>query len=383
MSNQVYLDYNATAPLRPEVLQLMADVLPEVGNPSSVHAFGRKAKARLETARQQVANLVGVSADTVTFTGGGTEANNLALFGLVDFYKLDHILLTDVDHRSLSTVTLTAGIPVTKLPLNDDGLIELDALRSALEDIEGRALFAVMLANNESGVLQPVAEMAELVHAHDGLLHCDAIQALGKIPVGFAALGADTMSLSSHKFGGPQGVGALVLRPGIEIAPRQVGGGQEMRRRSGTENVAGIAGLGAAADAASKGLPDYERISKLRDKIEAAITAYAPETIIVGEGAPRLPNTSIIILPGVRSDTQVMSLDLAGYCVSSGSACSSGKVGASRVLNGLGYGDKEAGSMIRVSLGWDTTEAQVTGFIEAWKAMRDRLTHRISSPDVA
>jgi cysteine desulfurase len=229
-----------------------------------------------------------------------------------------------------------------------------------------------MLANNETGVLQPIAELAAVAHACGAIFHCDAIQAVGRIPVDMAALGVDLLSLSSHKLGGPQGVGALVLREGIEVTPQLLGGGQEARRRAGTENVAGIAGFGAAVRAALRRIGDYKEVAELRDRLEAEALALAPHARIFGRDAPRLANTLCLALPGLRAETQVMALDLAGVAVSAGSACSSGKVTSSHVLRAMGAGEDLAGSAIRLSLGWDSTMDDVSRFLAAWEPLARR-----------
>jgi cysteine desulfurase len=353
-----YLDHNATTPVRPAAAASVAAALARPGNPSSVHAAGRAARLQLERAREQVAALVGASPEEVVFTGGGTEANNLALRGTGR-----PVVVSAIEHDSvLAAVEAPRVAPVTP-----SGTVDLAALAAAMP--EG-ALVALMLANNETGVIQPVAEAAALVHARGGLLHVDAAQAAGKIPIDMRALGADFMTLSAHKLGGPQGVGALVAR--ADLASQQRGGGQERGRRAGTENLPGIAGFGAAA----ADLDDYGRLAALRDAVEAAL---ASEAVFFGREAPRLPTTTCLALPGVPSETQVIALDLAGVMVSAGAACSSGKVRPSHVLGAMGVGAELAASAIRVSFGWTSSEADVDAFLRAWRQMRDRVALRRSA----
>ncbi|GLQ07547.1 cysteine desulfurase family protein [Sneathiella chinensis] len=372
MTSSIYLDYNATAPVRPQVVDLVAEVMKEGGNPSSVHASGRKAKGRVEDARAEIAALAGCKPQEIIFTSGGTEANNLALNGMGE--RL--LLVSAAEHDSV----LAAGPEgwVVRLPVDEKGLLSLSALEAALEQGGGPCLVSVMLANNETGVIQPIFEIAELVHAKGGLLHTDAIQALGKIPVDFRALGADMMSLSAHKIGGPQGQGALIVREGLPLQSIQKGGGQELGRRGGTENVAGIAGFGLAARLAGEGLADYAALATLRDHMEDAIRALCPEARIYGQETARLPNTSALSMPGVGAELQVMNFDLSGIAVSAGSACSSGKVKASHVLTAMGASDKEASEAIRVSLGWMTTQSDMDKFVQVW----DKL-YRRKSPKFA
>jgi cysteine desulfurase len=366
MQAPVYLDYNATAPLRPAAAAAMARAQGLIGNPSSVHGFGRRARAAVETAREQVAALVAAKPSQVVFTSGGTEANNLALAGA----GRSRILLSAVEHDSL----LMAAPEAARFPVSADGVADLAALEQAVR--EGPpALVALMLANNETGVVQPVAGAVEIARRAGALLHCDAVQAAGKIAVDFAALGADLLALSAHKLGGPKGVGALVVADTLQLQPLLRGGGQERGRRAGTENVAGIAGFGAAADEARRDLQRMSEIAALRDRLEREAVARLPATRVIA-AAPRLPNTSCVALPGAGAETLVMALDLAGVAVSAGSACSSGKVRASHVLRAMGLGDDIAGSAIRVSLGWASKAADIDRFLEAWSAVAARLRAR-------
>jgi cysteine desulfurase len=364
----VYLDYNATAPVRPEASTAVTAALALVGNPSSVHGFGRRARKCVEDAREAVAALIGAAPADIVFTGSGTEANALALSGA----GRKRILVSAIEHDSVLAAAAALDPDAPRIPATRDGTVDLEALDRLLAERGSEALVSVMLANNETGVIQPVAEIARRAHAAGALVHCDAVQAAGKIPVDVGALGADLLSLSAHKLGGPQGVGALYVSERIALAPALRGGGQERGRRAGTENVPGIAGFGAAAAAARRDLGAFARVAELRDKLEAAVLARSNRARIAGAGVRRLPNTSCIVLPGVASETQVMALDLAGVAVSAGSACSSGKVRTSHVLAAMGLPAEEAASAIRVSLGWASQSADVDRFVEAWSAMAAR-----------
>lgn len=366
MERAVYMDYNATAPIRPAVAAAMGRALELCGNPSSVHRFGRLARRRVEEAREAVAAFVGVRPDQVVFTAGGTEANNLALAGA----GRDRHIVSAVEHDSV----LRAASPDAEiLPVDANGVVDLSALADRLARDPRPSLVSIMLANNETGVLQPVAEAAEIAHARGALVHCDAVQAAGKVPFEVAALGVDLLSLSAHKLGGPQGCGALIVGDNVPLAPLLRGGGQERSRRAGTENVAAIVGFGvAAAEAAREGPAEGAAVARLRDRLEAGARAACPELRIFGIAAPRLPNTACFAWTGLPSETQVMALDLAGIAVSAGSACSSGKVRASHVLRAMGATAEEAGSAIRVSLGWASTEADVDRFLDAWGRLVSR-----------
>ena len=364
MTEPVYLDYNATAPLRPEAAAAMREALGALGNASSVHGFGREQRRRVEEAREAVAALAGGPVAGVVFTGSGSEANNLALLGSGRGRRL----VSAGEHESVLQVDPRAGW----IPLDENGLVRLDALEAALVADDKPALVSVMLANNETGVLQPIEAVVEIARRHDALVHCDAVQAAGRVPLDMTALGFDLMTLSAHKLGGPQGVGALLMMDGLEIAPQIRGGGQERRRRAGTENVAGIVGFGAAAEAARAGLADIGRIEALRDSLESQAKQALPEAVVIGAEAPRLPNTSCLALPGLPAETQAIGLDLAGVAVSAGSACSSGKVDSSHVLRAMGLDEALAGAAIRVSLGWASRESDVAAFIAGWTELHRR-----------
>lgn len=371
----IYLDYNATAPVKPAVIDVMTAALLEGGNPSSVHAPGRAARMAVEEARIKLANLLGAVAENIIFTSGGTEAANQAICTAVGIKR---VLISAVEHDCVLAAANASRLSVQEIPVNIDGLVDLEALEAMLakgkgeENGAGRALVSVMLANNETGVIQPIAEVAEIAHAHGALVHTDATQTPGKIAVDFTALGVDLMSMSAHKIGGPQGIDALIHRPGLEVRPFIAGGGQERGRRSGTENVAGIVALGAAAKLAPGDLEKAAGIAALRDRMEAAILQASPDSVIFGAQAPRLPNTSYFTMPGVPGETQVIAMDLAGYAISSGSACASGKVKRSRVLVGMGASDSDAINAIRVSLGPTTTDEDVDGFLQAWTALLEK-----------
>ena len=343
MSARACLDWNATAPLRPEARTAMIAAMDVAGNPSSVHAEGRAARAVLERARAQVALALGVEGAEVVFTSGATEGAALALAGR-------GLAGSAIEHDCVAAWT--------------DASLDVDAAgKVAIEDPAGSVLQS---ANAETGIVQELPE---------GLAFCDAVQVIGKMPFDFGRSRAAMAILSAHKFGGPKGAGALILRPGAEVAARLRGGGQEAGRRSGTENLTGIAGLGAAIEAAARDVADglWQGVAELRDMLEEAVASIAPEAVIPGQGATRLPNTSCIVVPGWKGETQVMQMDLAGFAISAGSACSSGKVRASKVLQAMGFDGLTASSAIRVSLGPQTTSDQVMAFAGAWEKQYRRF----------
>lgn len=361
MPMRAYLDHNATSPLRPAAFEAMAEALRAGGNPSSVHGAGRIARAVVDKARGEVASLVGAGAIETIFTSGGTEANNLALAGA----GRRRVLVSAVEHDSVRRAVPQAEI----LPVDGDGVLDLAALERALAGPAEPTLVSVMLANNETGVLQPIAEVVRLARSAGALVHCDAVQGVGKVPVDFRGLGVDYLSFSAHKLGGPTGAGALVVRNGAPLAPDRLGGGQESNRRAGTENVSGIAGFGAAAVEALAGLD----LSTLRDRLEVSLVQIAADARIYGVKAPRIGNTSCISMPGVPAGTQVMALDLAGVCISAGAACSSGKVQRSPVLEAMGVPVAEAACATRISLGWNTQAADIERLITAWQSLYIRV----------
>jgi cysteine desulfurase len=371
----VYLDYNASAPARPEAAAAVAEALAAPGNPSSVHAAGRAARARVEAARAEVARLIGAPASSLVFTSGGTEANALAIESAVPA-GARRLIVSAIEHDSVLETAKVSGAALELAPVARDGIVDLDWLGRRLstwDAADGRPFVALMLANNETGVLQPVAEAAQMVRAADGWLHVDAIQAAGKIPVDAGALGADTLSVSAHKLGGPQGVGALAFGGRASLSRRLHGGGQELGRRAGTENVPGISGFGAASKAVIEEFDASAAQARWRDAVAERLKAAGG--VVLGEAAVRLPNTLYVASPGVAAELQVMQLDLAGVLVSAGSACSSGKVKASHVLAAMGETEL-AGSTVRASGGWATTEADWNAFADAWLAARERACAR-------
>jgi cysteine desulfurase len=375
MSERVYLDWNATAPLRPDARAAMIMALDQVGNPSSVHYEGRAARRLIEEARERVAALVGAEPRNVVFTSGGTEANVMALSPALETPEhksgFERLLASAVEHASVRAGGGFRSDQVEEIPITSDGLVDLEALERRLNELRRQdarpPLVSIMAANNETGVIQPVETAAGLIHAAGGLLHVDAVQLVGRIACDIGRLGADLMTVSAHKLGGPQGVGALIKRSAdLHVAEALLrGGGQERGARAGTENVAGISGFGAAAASALAGMvADGERMRCLRDRLEAGL-ARGP-TVVFGRNAERLPNTSLFAAPGLRAETALINLDLEGFAVSSGSACSSGKVAASHVLAAMGVPGNLSSGAIRLSLGPATCENEIDLFLEAW-----------------
>lgn len=370
---RIYADYNATAPLRPEAKAAMLRALELTGNPSSVHSEGRKARALVEGARDAVAAAIGACRDDIAFTSGGTEAVQAPLRGPFLADGRLSILVSRIEHDAGEE--LASDGDDNKWFVKPNGIVDLDSLKADVEDVVRmglRPLVSLMLVNNETGVIQPVAEAAEIVHAAGGLIHCDAIQALGKIETSIIELDVDYLSLSAHKIGGPQGVGAFYVKPGAPFAAIQTGGGQEFGRRSGTENVAGVAGFAAAIDAALSNMSQYEALRAPRDAMEAVLKAAVPSLQIHGQAAPRVAGVSCFGVEGLPSETQVMGLDLAGFAVSAGSACSSGKVKPSRVLTAMGLSDTAARSAIRASFGWASKADDFDALARAWLKMAAR-----------
>ena len=372
--SRIYLDYNATAPIRPAVQNAVAQAL-ELGNPSAVHAEGRRARAAIEQARASVAEFVGGAPEEVVFTSGGTEACNLAL-GLraAPAGEIERVLVSTIEHAAVRQAAAASGLGVEDLPVNSDGVIDMAALDAALST-SAPALVCVMVANNETGVLQPIREIAERVTAHGSILFCDGVQAAGKIPLNVEDLGCDALAVSAHKIGGPMGVGALVVRAGLVVPPSIAGGGQELGRRGGSENVPGIVGFGLAAQLSIGELALGPALAGKRDRMEAELRAAMPDIRIFGANAPRLPNTSCFGLAGLHGETVVMALDLAGISVSAGAACSSGKVSRSHVLDAMGVEHDVSSGAIRVSLGRDTDDAAVGRLVENWLKLASKLEH--------
>jgi cysteine desulfurase len=374
--DRVYLDWNATTPLRPEAREAMAGAWDLVGNPSSVHAEGRASRRLVEDARAVIAGAVGANARNVVFTSGGTEANSLALTpGLKRDSRLpiNRLVVSAIEHASVLTGGRFAREVIETVGVDAAGVVDLDHLREILAD-SPPALVSVMAANNETGTLQPVAEVADIVHGAGGFLHVDAVQVVGKIPFNIKDVKADLISISAHKLGGPKGVGVLVLTDGLNGLEAAIqGGGQEKGRRAGTENVPGIVGFGAAVKAAMASLDgDMGRVENLHKRLETGLR-QTPGAFVFSENAPRLPNTTLFTVPGLKAETAVIGFDLEGIAVSSGSACSSGKVQPSHVLEAMGFGPEPAKGAVRLSLGWSTTEADIDCCLEAWRKLASAL----------
>ena len=362
----IYLDYNATAPMKPAVRAALVEAMERCGNPSSVHRFGRIARRHLDEARARVAALVGVKQAQVIFTAGGTESNHLAMRGI----RSTSVVISSVEHDAVF-----ANAPGAEtLPVGRDGVVDLIAAEDILRNTAPGALVSVMLVNNETGVIQPVKEIAVLAKRFGHKMHTDAVQAAGRLAIDFASFGVDALSLSAHKIGGPQGVGALIVDEKLALEAQLRGGGQEMNRRAGTENVAGIVGFGVAAQLAADDVRDAPRLATLRDRLQNALQETGGNDIeIVAAAAPRVANTLNIAMRSISSETQVAAMDLAGIAVSAGSACSSGKVKASHVLRAMGYADDVAGSALRISLGWNTQKADIERCADAWRTFYRRV----------
>lgn len=367
-AGRTYLDHNATAPLRPEARAAMLDALDLTGNASSVHAEGRAARKLVEAARAHVAALVDAHPDEVVFTSGATEANNWVMRA-----GWDLIAVAGTEHDSVLAPARASGSERLELTSTDDGVVSLESLRQRLSSgnaTPGHGLLSLHAANAETGVTQPLAEAAGLARDHKLVFHTDAVQAAGRVHISCRELGLDLMSISAHKLGGPKGVGALIMTAGVELPPLITGGGQEGRRRAGTENVAAIAGFGAAAEAALRDLAHMARVTALRERLEAGVRDVTPAVHVIGHGVSRLPNTTCMALPGLPASTLLIKLDLAGVAVSAGSACSSGKIGRSHVLKAMGVAEHLAAAAIRVSLGPNTTDAEVDHFVEIWAGIQ-------------
>jgi cysteine desulfurase len=376
MPDRIYLDWNATTPLRREAREAMAAAWDLQGNPSSVHAEGRQARRLVEDARASISGAVGALPRNVIFTSGGTEANALALTPGVrrgSGLPVKRLAVSAIEHASVLAGGRFPTDAIGTIAVTRSGVVDLDRLRATLEG-GPPALVSVMLANNETGAVQPVEEAAEIVHAAGGLLHVDSVQAFGKIPVDINKMKANLVTLSAHKIGGPKGVGAVVLADGlVGFEPQLRGGGQELGRRAGTENVAGIAGFGSAVKAAMAALEsDAIRLEGLRNRLESGLR-QTPGAIVFSDDARRLPNTTLFTVPGLRAETAVIGFDLAGIAVSSGSACSSGKVQPSHVLEAMGFGPELAQGAVRLSLGWSTSEADIDRCLEAWRKLAGTL----------
>lgn len=363
----IYLDYNATAPMLPKVRDAMAALLGEPLNASSVHAGGRKAKKLLEDARRDIAQALGAFPNEVLFTASGSEANNMVIRAFRD----RPLLVSAIEHASIAKTGQLLGAAL--VPVDSNGVVKLDALTSQLSALGMPALVSIMLANNETGVIQPIAQIADIVHAAGGLLHVDAVQGLGKIPVDWGLLKADMLTISSHKVGGPLGAAALLIRNDLPIKPLITGGGQELGRRAGTENIAAIHGFALAVKETAS-CPDAKRQMLLRKVLETGIRSIAPHARQYVFSTPQLPNTLMLTMPGVTAETQLMYFDLSGCAVSAGSACSSGRIEPSGVLLAMGIDPADAACAIRVSIGWGTTEEEVHQFVEIWKTAFTKLS---------
>ena len=377
---RAYLDHNATSPLRPEARRAVLAGLDLAGNASSIHAEGRAARSAVEEARETVAAALGCAPRQIIFTSGGTEANVMALSpAWLGENRPARLFVSAIEHASVLQGGQFRREDIEVLPVSPHGLIDLDAARTAFttwRETTGGAPFlvSVMLANNETGAIQPVAEIASMAHELGGLVHSDAVQAFGKLPLDARILGADLLTISAHKVGGPKGAGALaILREGLPVAALLQGGGQESGYRAGTENVAAIAGFGAVADTS---LLQIGHIASLRDRLEAELTKITPGLAVFSQSVLRLPNTSCFAVAGMDAETLLMAFDLAGVAVSSGSACSSGKVARSHVLEAMGVAPELAAGAIRVSLGWSTTEDEIERFLAAWSEIYGRFAAR-------
>jgi cysteine desulfurase len=383
MSARSYLDWNATAPMREEAKAAFAAAMSLAGNPSSVHAEGRAARALIEVAREEVAALVGTLAGNVFFTSSGTEANMLALTPAIETADekrpRTRLFISAIEHVSVQSGGRFPRDAIGEMPVGPDGRLDLVALAGAIANTP-RPLVSLMLANNETGIVQPVADAAAIVHKAGGLLHVDAVQAVGRIACDMTALGADLLTLSAHKIGGAKGVGALVrAREDIHFPePLLRGGGQERGLRAGTENVAGIAAFGAAAAVARvRRESESAHMAALRNRMEAGLLAIAPDAVVFGRdaaGVDRLPNTTLFTLAGIKAETAVIAFDLEGVAVSSGAACSSGKVQPSHVLAAMGVSRALLRGAVRVSLGWSTTEPDIEKFLSAWTKLASALS---------
>jgi len=385
MTDRVYLDHNATSPLRPEARAAMAAVLAETGNASSIHAEGRAARARIEAARTAVAALVGAEPAAVTFTSGATEAIALALSPELELsgrpVRCDVLLISGVEHPAVRAGGRFPAERIEIVPVDRAGIVDLVALDAMLTRHRNggrRALVSVLAANNETGVIEPLREIGARVHAAEGVFHTDAVQIAGRYPFGLETSGADLISLSSHKLGGPQGAGALIARDAdTRLPPLLRGGGQERGARAGTENVAAIAGFGAVATSAGMMLAEeVGRLAGLRDRLEDGLLDIAPRAVILSAGALRIPNTTCFAVPGIAAETAVIAFDLEGVALSAGAACSSGKVGPSAALAAMKIEPELARGAVRASLGWNSTQADIVRFLEIFARLYAALTER-------
>ena len=361
----IYLDHNATTPMKPAVRAAMMEAMERHGNPSSVHRYGRIARKHMDEARASIAALVGVKPTQVVFSSGGTEANNLVFCQA----KYPIVATTTIEHDSVLACTPNGK----RIHISQDGGVDMARLEETMLKLPEGSLVSVMLVNNETGNILPVADIAHMAKRFGHKIHTDAVQAAGRLPIDFAALGVDYLTLSAHKIGGAQGVGALIVGEKTPLAAMMKGGGQEMNRRAGTENVAGIIGFGVAARLAVDDLREMHRIAQWRDDLQAQIKSIGgDDAVIIGAKSPRVANTLSVAMRGVSGETQVVAMDLAGVAVSAGAACSSGKVKTSHVLRAMGYADDVAASALRISLGWNTQANDITKCVEAWAGVYGR-----------
>lgn len=376
MLQPVYLDNNATTPLKPEVIAAMTDALQMFGNPSSTHHYGRMVRQAVDEARRAVADLVGVRSEQVVFTAGGTEANNMAIYGALLASDKKKVLLTATEHssvlKSVESLKASHNIEAEFLKLDHNGLVDLQSLEALLSagDV---GLVTVIYANNETGIIQPVQQIAEICKKYQVPFHTDAVQAVGKIAVNFAEVGCNSLSLSFHKFSGPKGVGALIVDGKTAFEPLVIGGGQERGRRGGTENTVGIIGAGKATLCTKDLQADMPRIKALRDKAQAGLKSLSDDIIIVGEQTERMPHCLSVVTPGLEGELAVMSMDMKGFAVSHGSACSSGKVEPSHVLKALGFSDDLAKCGLRLAFSWQNTDKDVEDFLQAFEEIYTRV----------
>jgi cysteine desulfurase len=386
---RIYFDYNATTPIAPEAADAIASATRDLfGNASSVHFFGQQAKAALDDARSALASLVGADPSEIVFTSGGTESDNFAIRGAADALepgKRRHLVASAIEHEAvLNTLKALArrGWRTTLLPVDSSGIVSPDRLREVMTD--DTALVSVMHANNEIGTIQPVAELAVVAHEHGALMHTDAVQSVGKIPVDVRALGVDLLSLSAHKFNGPKGAGALWIRRGVRLLPYQTGGKHERSRRAGTENVPALVGLGVAATlAAAKMSHEAGRVGALRDRLEEGVLRSVPDTVVNGEPGRRVPNTTNISFDRVEAESLLIALDLEGIAVSTGSACSSGTLEPSHVLKAMGLPVHRTQNSLRFSLGLFSTEAEVDRVVEVLPRLVEKLRGLTRKPQSA
>lgn len=371
----IYLDHNATTPVKPPVRDIMLEMLAVPANASSIHKMGREARRRMELARTQIAQMLNAGTKSViVFTSGATEANNMVLKGS----GCERILVSAIEHPSV----LNARADIEIIPVLPSGIVDVAALDRMLEGNDRSTLISVMMVNNETGVIQPIEEVVEIAKRRGALVHTDVVQAAGRLPLDIQKLGVDYLTLSAHKIGGPQGAGCLVMANCVSVAPLFSGGNQEKNMRAGTENIAAIIGFGLAAELAVQEREAYQRLGVLRDQLEDALKKTAPMIRIFGQESPRIANTSMFAIGGVPSETQLIALDMAGICVSNGSACSSGTVKHSHVLKAMGVSENEASGSLRVSLGWNSTEKDVECFLQKWTEMYNRVQRRQSREGV-